>query len=361
MIALVLGGQAEPRPRPLASAPLQIAAPFDHISAVGELPDGRLIVTDAQSPAVHLLDPKTGRSEVLGAPGAGDGQYVQPGGVYEGPDGTWLILDRGLKRVLVVSPTGAIAGSYSIAIKGVTSGSDADVDRERLDARRLAYFADRPTFSHVLRGGAPAQAVDLVRFDAATQTREVVTSLRLPETQALPGGDNVVLSRQVIGSPADGFGVAPDGRVAVVRAQPYRVDWYAPAGTVTEGPVIAHDPVPMTEADREAFRRQASRVSVGMSGGNQGNGGLEMSFADVKPPFAPDDVLVSPGARVWVMRSQPFGAAAVVYDVFDRAGARVDRVALPVGSRVIGFGRGAVFVRETRADGSQALRKYEVK
>jgi hypothetical protein len=203
--------------------------------------------------------------------------------------------------------------------------------------------------------------VDLVRFDAATQTREVVTTLRIPEAQAIPVGDNTVITRQVIGSPADGFGVAPDGRVAVVRAAPYRVEWYTVGGAVTPGPTIDYTPVVMTEADRDAARQLAGQVSVGMMGDAQTSSSSRIRFADVKPPFAPDDVRVSPDGRVWVMRSRVHGSATVVYDVFDGVGARVDRVALPDGSRVIGFGRAAVFVRQDSAEGSPALRKYEVK
>jgi streptogramin lyase len=360
-LCVVVGWQVESSPRRLAPVALEIANPFVHVSGIGELPDGRLIVTDATSPAIHLLDPKTGAAESVGTPGAGQGQYVQPGGVYSGPEGTLLILDRGLKRVLIVSPAGVVSGSYSIAIKGVTSASDADVDFERLDGSRLSYFAEQPDLSLIGGGGSAAQTVDLVRFNAATQTRTTVTALRIPQTQTMPGGDNVILSRQVIGSPADGFGVAPDGRVAVVRAQPYRVEWHTPSGLVTEGPVIDYQPVPMAEADKEAFREQAGSASVGMVGREQVSGGFGLRFADVKPAFAPNDIAVSPAGRVWVMRSKPFDAATVVYDVFDERGRRVDRVALPAGSRVVGFGRQSVFVRESRGDSRPALRKYEVK
>jgi hypothetical protein len=47
-----------------------------------------------------------------------------------------------------------------------------------------------------------------------------------------------------------------------------------------------------------------------------------------------------------------------VYDVFDGRGVRIDRVELPARSRVVGFGRGAVYVSERDADDLPHLRKY---
>jgi hypothetical protein len=39
----------------------------------------------------------------------------------------------------------------------------------------------------------------------------------------------------------------------------------------------------------------------------------------------------------------------------------VDRLLLPGGSRIVGFGAAAIYVREAAASGAAALKKYEVK
>jgi len=193
-----------------------------------------------------------------------------------------------------------------------------------------------------------------------------VTDLRLPEEKSRSGGPGVTFSQQVIGSPADGWGVAPDGRVAVVRAKPYRVDWVSRDGKTTVGPVIAYDVLPMTDADRQARVAKArSEPSIGAGVGSDGSHPMvekpALEFAATKPPFAAGDVLVSPDAMVWVRRTSPSDAADAIYDVFDAAGMRTDRVAVAADEWVVGFGRGAIFVRAHGPLGTEVLRKYLIK
>jgi hypothetical protein len=357
-------GQTEPAPRKASPAPFRLQTPPAHVSAARELPDGRVIVTDAVTPAVLLIDPATGAAAAIGSIGAGEQQYVRPGGLYAGSDGSTLLLDRAQARVMVISPAGAFTRTYSIAVRGTQSSSDADRDLQQIDARGFAYFTDRAAaLGQALGGGA--KTIPLVRFDPASQGREKIADLGLPESRTIDRGDGVVLGRSVIGAPADGFGVAPDGRVAIVRGEPYRVDWIGADGALTRGPAIAFEPVPMTEADKQAFLAANSgrgSVGVGLASGGRGSlTGMEPAFAATKAPFTPTDVIVSPDAQVWVMRSRPAGATAVTYDVFDARGRRTDRLEFPDGSRVVGFGKGSVYVRETDGSGRQALRKYAVR
>jgi hypothetical protein len=215
-----------------------------------------------------------------------------------------------------------------------------------------------------LAGGRPAPA-QVIRFDPVKQQRTTVTELQSPVTKTVPGGDGMTFSRSVVGSPADGFGVAPDGRVAAVRADPYRVDWIALDGKVTQGPAIAFDVIPITDADKAEYKAKydnagggATAVGVGGGAGRGSLSGLEPTFAATKAPFSPSDVIVSPDAHVWVMRSRPAGATTAIWDVFDATGRRIDRLEFPAGSRIAGFGLNSVFV----TDGDRAvLKKYKVR
>jgi hypothetical protein len=83
-------------------------------------------------------------------------------------------------------------------------------------------------------------------------------------------------------------------------------------------------------------------------------------FAPTKMQFDPTNVIVSSDGRVWVPRNQRFGIKTVLYDVFDRQGERVDRVELPAGNRVIGFGQGSVYTVERDDKGAASLRKYKL-
>jgi len=117
----------------------------------------------------------------------------------------------------------------------------------------------------------------------------------------------------------------------------------------------------MTDADKDAVRssiKGRGGVSAGAVGGSITSAGDPGPlFAPTHPPFDAADVSVSPAGRVWVKRTAPANATATIYDVFDGDGARVERLRFPAGSDVVGFGRGAVYVRETSPHGS-TLKKY---
>jgi hypothetical protein len=339
--------------------PLKVATPLTHVSAARELADGRIVVTNQSPPSVLLIDPATGGTSPLGEAGGGENRYARPGGLYGGPGGATLLIDRGQTRVFTITANGQLQGSRSIARRDVSSASDADRDLQQVDARGLVYFEDRQNRFSAL--AVASRDVPLMRFDAVAQKGETVAQIRKPEARSIPGGDNVVYSREIIGSPADGWGVAPDGRVAIVRAEPYRVEWYAPGGQVVRGPDVAYTPLPMTDADRQRYNalRRGRGPSIGRLGGGRADGsGLEMIFAPTKPPFEPESVMVSPAGQVWVQRTMAAGASDVVYDVFDSGGKRIDRVRLPDGSRIVGFGASAILVRFKDAAGRCELRQY---
>jgi hypothetical protein len=357
---------AEPAPRKPAGATIKVSSPLPYISGVAELPDGRLLVSDHRTPAMSVVTPATGAVASLGSAGAGAGQFVRPGGFYGTPGKGFWLLDRGLKRAIAVSPSGTLGESHSVLPRGSSGSSSSDFDLERLDARGMAYYLRRDMRAS-LSGGAAAASIDLIRFDPAAQQMTTIAKLLQRVAHSTTGGDGMTYSRAVHGSPADGWGVAADGRVAVVRAVPYRVDWYSASGAETKGPVYPVDVIPMTEADKTA-RLAAQKaggggMAVGVSSapGASATPGATMLFADTKAPFDPELTMVSPAGRVFVPRATPFGQDDAVFDVFDGRGRRVDRIQLPPTSRIVGFPPSSIYVREQSASGAFLLKKYEVK
>jgi hypothetical protein len=55
------------------------------------------------------------------------------------------------------------------------------------------------------------------------------------------------------------------------------------------------------------------------------------------------------------MRAAPATAKVVTYDVIDRRGNVIQRVELPLGHRVVGFGTSSVYVVRQDEDGLQHL------
>jgi hypothetical protein len=361
-IAVLPLSATEPEPRRASGQTIKTATALPYISGVVELPDGRLLVSDHKTPRLVLITPATGEVRPVGSTGSNAGQYVRPGGFYGTPGkGLWL-LDRGLTRVSAVSPTGELSNSKSILPRGSSGSSDTDYDLQKLDERGMAYYFDPNSRSRDTGSSMSAPKFDLIRFDPATQQSQMVAKVQQRLTQTMAGGDGMTYSRSVIGSPADGWGVAADGRVAVVRATPYRVDWYSPSGVEARGPVYQADAIPMTEADKQAFiaahpGRGGASVGVAAAPGTASSPNTNMLFAETKAPFDQDHVMVSPAGRVFVPRSMPAGKPGVIYDVFDGRGERVDRIMLPATSRIVGFGRTSFYVRE-EASGLFLLKKY---
>jgi hypothetical protein len=350
----------EPVPRRPGTTTIPLANRVAAISGVRELPNGQLLLSDAKSAAVYLVDPASGRMKAIGSAGGDSLQYAQPGGFYAGPADTTFLLDRGLGKFLVISPSGAIVGSRSIKRKGYTYSSD-EFDYQQLDRRGLSYFTNM-TFSrgqqqHAL-GDRIVDSTGLMRFDAARQNGDIVAQLRKPESRVVVQTENYQQTQGVVGSPLDEWGVASDGRIAVVHGSPYRVDWIAPNGQVTSGPAYEVARITFDQAERDSITQAAQRGAGGVSvtGGPGGTSTPKAAqyFADFKAPFALRAVTVSPTGQVWVARTGPRGQGATIYDVFNGAGQRTDRFELPLGARIVGFGPNAAYAT-VNGNGSPTL------
>jgi hypothetical protein len=362
-IATLTVVRQEPAPRRLTSIPLKVTADLGTVSGARELKDGRILISDAKKAAVFIIDPKAGTTQQIGSAGGGETQYAQPGGFYSGVADTIYLLDRGQARVSVISPSGAIVGTRSIRRKGFSGSSAADLDFQQVDAHGLSYSLDRGGRLAAMLGGTATDSAPLIRLDPVRQHVDTVAQLRQPEKKVIQADEHTQMTREIRGSPRDGWGVAADGSVAVVRASPYRIDWYSPAGKVSRGPVISFEPIAFTAEEKAALK--ASRgPSVGVAAVGEEKksapSGDEDLFAPAKTAFDPASIIVSSDGHVWVPRNQSFGAKTVLYDVFDRQGQRVDRVELPPGNWVIGFGANAIYAVERDDKGSAALRKYKL-
>jgi hypothetical protein len=80
-----------------------------------------------------------------------------------------------------------------------------------------------------------------------------------------------------------------------------------------------------------------------------------MNWLDEVPPFRGDAfVAFAPDGTLWIQRST-FGDEGARYDLVDRDGAVIDRVRLPEGHRVVGFGRDVLYVVRRDADDVEYL------
>ena len=359
-------------PLKLTEPPAEFPTAFTVIRAVMALPDGRLVVSDPQENRLALIDFAKGTSRQLGRVGDGPREFRRAGGLYRAPGGGLLVFDYDLRRLLPVVPSGALGDVIGLPTGGAaTSWAPRGPDPLAIDS--LGH-----TFAAIRSGGFTAPTSVLLRFRPGALP-DTVTRLRRPATLAFGNGGHGTEYQEVLFSPEDAWTVSPDGRIAVVRAEPYRVEWFPMAGPAVAGPVIRHQPVPITPEEKERIASGAAgsrgriSVTVGMvppggspppsSGRPAPMSPEKLAFAEVKTPVNLRSgrwPLLDERGRLWVERNLPAGAGASVFDVFDRDGNLVSRVSLPAGVRLVGFDRQWLYAARLSSDDFEYLQRFPI-
>ncbi|TVP59452.1 MAG: hypothetical protein EA351_01560 [Gemmatimonadales bacterium] len=331
---------------------------FSDVVDVVELRDGGVLVLDRIARHVFRLDPSlSGEPAPISTRGEGPGEYVVPR-LLRGLTGDSIgIHDGNLGRLTVLDPEGRFV--RTIREDGIERSFGVDIDE-----LGRGY--------HVTGAGDPRQgrvpgdpdADRVLMWDLDTRSWKPVATV---ETGSLVVADRPTLvSQRIIFQPTPTWAVAPDGTVAVITADPYRVTIFDPEQGRIDGPEVPFDPVPVTEADRQAWREAAAEprpMEVGRIGDPPGSSRIQMvelppvepgGWADAMPPFMARTVRFAPDGRIWVPRTTELGASARA-DIFNREGVRTARVVLEEGVRIVGFGEGVVYAVAQNEYGEEAV------
>ena len=369
-LAAPLAGQSVPVVS-LSKPDAEFAEPFDQVTAVRELRDGRVVVADLLAKGVSLADFRTGAATAIGREGQGPGEFAFPSGLVPLPGDTTLLVDPGQRRFLKIAPDGKPVGTVAFpdGLAGIVNVRGAD--------RQGRIYIQGSLFGGSLGGGAGnaeiPDSVAVLRWTPGRTGFDTLGRVKIPSiARAVSGGANAraVVMRQQPFSASDDWAVAPDGRVAVARVGDYHVEWLGtPRAT---GPAVRYPKVPVTQADKDAIARAASdtrgRFSVQVGDGGGGGGGRAPSIAppqlpepdwpEFKPAFVGNGARMAPNGELWVQRSQP-AAAAPLYDIFDGQGRLVRQVRLQKDTRLVGFGATSVYVARTdTGDDLQYLQRF---
>lgn len=363
LVPLLVLFQAPDPPTVRLGKPLaQFPDTFDQLNSVIELRDGRLLATDFAGPTVQLIDFARGSRTAIGRKGSGPNEYLMPDRPLPGVGDTLFVADPGQDRFLRVTADGRVAGSFVFPAAAGMGGQFHGADRRG----RFYYLGSRYAES----GGRPrrarspsdafagaADSAPLLRWDPAKSRIDTLARLRMPPlANAATGGSSghqVMMSRPQPFGAEDDWAVTPDGRVAILRVADYHIDWIGPDGRRTASPPIPFRREPVTKADRN---RILQPVQAMLSGGTKFNVAApkesDFTWPDSKPPFVAHFTLVTPEGLIWVQRSVADGAEPM-YDEIDARGRVVRRYLLPKGYRLVGFGKGVVYL--THADEDDLL------
>ncbi len=247
------------------------------------------------------------------------------------------------------------------------------------------------------RGPQMADTAPVYRVNLQTRALDTAAYFKIPSTNVSMTQDDrgaMRITMQTNPMPVvDDWALMPDGRIAVVRGKDYHVDWRGTDGLWSATPRIPYnwerldddakekfiDSVKVeVEKQREAMNRamqngvnnanaimggaasgQPMRVEMRIEGGGGGGSrpqqGVQQITAptvnfvaakelpDYRPAFRTGAVRADGEGNLWVRTTAPSDAGPI-YDVINGKGELVDRVKLPFGRVISGFGKDVVFM-----------------
>lgn len=387
---------AQQGPRTLPAAEVTFEEPFSQIGVGGvrELRDGRVIVADPRDKVVSVIDFRTGSSTSIGREGSGPQEFGMPMRVYAAPGDTTFVFDPLNSRYLMIGPDAKPINTFRAEVdapaprpaagspQGPQISSPAGLMGRTTDARGRIY-AEGTSVTFGPNGPIPADSVPVLRYDRATRRLDTLAYVKVPKsnTQLSGSGGN---QRMMIGGanpllPRDEWTVFPDGRVAIVRANDYHVDWVLPDGSRRSSRAIAYTPVRMNAAEiryEEGLRNaaRANSMSISMSNNNgqvtrsaqmgapAGAPPLEplTDWPEVKPAFRSGfaSVMARPNGELWVRRTENAQARGTLYDVITPQGTVSHQVRIPDGWTLVGFGNNTIYTTRKDEDDLVYLQRH---
>ena len=323
-----------------------IKEPFTTVTGVRELPGNRAIVTDQSERLVFLVDFTTGNRRQVGRQGDGPAEYRFPMAPMAAPGNKTWILDAALRRVHVIGVDGSFEASLTPPYGAVPGGLLA---ARGVDTAGRIYFEGNSFNSET---GRFIDSVAVIRWnppDNATGTLGKVWSGGRVLVQR--EGSTASVARSILPFPhVDAWIALPDGRVAIVRQDPHGITFHERGGAVRTVPAIPHSPIPVTAAERAAYRERHAAVRMTAAGGGQGRRAPPVTDAEFPanmPAFIASSVTSDASGVIWIGRSHRAADRTWRYDLFDGQGRQAGVATLATHSRIVGFGAGVVFVART--------------
>jgi hypothetical protein len=238
----------------------------------------------------------------------------------------------------------------------------------------------------------------IVRVDLATRKLDTAAYYKIPKTKmsVVQTDKGTTMTSELNPMPiVDEWAVLSNGSIAIVRGQDYHVDILKADGTLASATKIPFDWQRLSDEEKVAVidsakaaldRARAAgpgdgnaviaggargggpgsgpggmvvmsfRTETGGDGGGVGpkiasmGGGMQPSFVsaselpDYRPAFNQGAARADEDGNVWVRTSATRAGAisGAIYDVINGQGALVDRVQIPSGRTIVGFGKGGV-------------------
>ena len=358
-------------------------ARFRMIDAVRELPRGELLLHELRSGNVHLLDGalRTARVAYAGPQGAPAAAGIL---VDHQADSVLFIADAG-RRVVVIDAHGNVARVDSLPAMPLPFLLRSSVIRG--DRQGYLYFeptrraGERPS-GPAARSASALETVPLARVRLGSSTLDTVAQLanNVVEARLLPrAGGGFTPSFATNPLPVvDDWTIVADGSVALVRGADFHVDWLSASLATSASAAIAFPWVELSAddkrriADSARIAAESLRARMTQTAGRSGvtpSRGVSATISmveadglpDRRPAFRRGATLPDLEGRLWVEVTLPKRGGGPMYYVIDRDGKLVDRVQLPAGRSLVGFGRGGMVYLSAPIDSGVALQRVRLR
>jgi hypothetical protein len=363
------------------------------ILGVRELSDGRVLVNDVAKRQVAVFDKGLGTVTIGldSTPGSARSYGTRPSFIMRwggGGDST-LFATVAAREALVLGADGKVA--HGVALPTFDNGRlpfPVNFPTPIATDDKTHLFAKGPTD---IRNGKTLSTVSIYRADLDTRQVETIGTIQQGSTtfrnDQTPGGGRIATSIVQAVPIVDAWTVLSDGTVAFVRGQDYHVDWLFPDGTKGGTTKLAFDWKRLSDDDKQKLIDSArvvrdSQVAIvnarnaarntgsagdpddagsggaagrgrgGGGGGANGQGGTVQRFEFVPPSEMPDffppifsqSAMADVDGNLWILPTSSAQSqhGELVYDVVNPKRGLFERVRMPLGRSIAGFGKGGV-------------------
>lgn len=359
---------AQPVPtRTLSRPEARLEQEWSRVVATRELSDRRVVVIDDIDKVVMIINPTMTATRQVGRPGQGPDEFDRPTALLPLGDDSTGVIDGSGRLLKVITPAGELSGLLRIR-GGHPCGAGADTNAvPYLSSQRDAagrFYSQAPNVRRNSDGTwMQVDRAAIERWGQGCGRDTVGYVPRTIDPGARIGTGGAIFTRANLNPTPFSTSVqwitAPDGRVAIVHPDPYRVDLVQANETLRPGAPIQYPPVTVTNRHRQAWLDFLNRPLSGA-------GGFRIPYEQPTewprhlPPFPYNALSMGLDGRLWVLR---YGNDPDIpeFDVFDTAGRLVERVVLPRRSRLVGHGRDVIYLVRIDEDDLEYLERHRVR
>jgi hypothetical protein len=376
LIALIAFQTDAQQPIPIRTLTTPVATDsgiFRSITSIRALSDGRVIVNDANRKRLLMFDSTLRSFTTLAdtAASAPNRYPMRQAGIFPYFGDSTIFVETEAQALIVVDPSGKFGRvmasprpsdlTFLAASVYGTPGFDVKGRLVYRGVLRTAMMTELSTID--TRSPTPTalparpDSAPIVRADFDTRAIDTIGFVRVPMQKRLVVGNMIQTAFNPLPT-QDEWTLLPDGTVVIARYDDYHLDVWSPDGSKSSTPKIPFDWKRISIEERHALldsvrkadevRRAALPPAAPPATGRGGTAVPRPIYLvdaeemwEFYPPLRPGQVKADRESNIWILPSTSSAAGnGLVFDVVSKAGVLIERVRLPAGRNLIGFGPG---------------------